>query len=105
MMEAVTQEEITILTEHYFNLYASREKQSENEIAKFLNISEGKVKGFINYVTIQKDFILSFGNLYNIIMLTTIFKPKSKNMKRQIFTINNSSNNEIVKIYQKKIGA
>lgn len=105
MMEMVTQEEVMELTEYYFNLYAKGEKQSENEIAKFLNISEGKVKGFISYVTIQKDFIPSFGNLYNIIMLTTIFKPKSKNMKRQIFTINNSSNNEMVKIYKKKIGA
>ena len=38
-------------------------------------------------------------------MLTTIFKNKSTNMKRQVVALNNSSNSEIVKIYQKKIGA
>lgn len=105
MIEMVTQEEITILTDYYFNLYARREKKTEKEIANLLNISKGKVKGFIYYVTIQKDYILSFGNLYNIIMLTTIFKNKSTNMKRQVVALNNSSNSEIVKIYQKKIGA
>ena len=47
MIEMVTQEEITILTDYYFNLYARREKKTEKEIANLLNISEGKVKGFI----------------------------------------------------------
>lgn len=105
MIEMVTPEDIIILTDYYFNLYIKGEKKTEKEIADFLKTSDGKVKGFINYVTVQKDFIPSFGNLYNIIMLTTIFKPKSKNIKRQVVALNNSSNNEIVKIYKKKIGA
>lgn len=105
MIEMVTSEEILYLTDYYFNLYASKERKNEKEIAGNLNISESKLSGFINYVTVQKDLIPSFGNLYNIIMLTTIFKPKSKNLKRQDYIVKNNTNSEIVKIYQKKIGA
>ena len=105
MIEMVTPEEILLLTDYYFNLYSKRERKDEKEIAGNLNISESKLSGFINYVTIQKDFIPSFGNLYNIIMLTTIFKPKSKNLKRQNYIVENNTDSEIVKIYQKKIGA
>lgn len=105
MVEMVTSEEILFLTDYYFSMYAKREQQSEKEIANNLNISESKLSGFINYVTVQKDFIPSFGNLYNIIMLTTIFKPKSKNLKRQNYIVKNNKDSEIVKIYQKNIGA
>lgn len=101
----VTPEEILFLTDYYFNLYATRERKNEKEISDNLNISESKLRGFINYVTVQKDLIPSFGNLYNIIMLTTIFKPKSKNLKRQNYAMKNNTDSEIVKIYQKKIGA
>ena len=34
MIEMVTQEEITILTDYYFNLYARREKKTEKEISR-----------------------------------------------------------------------
>lgn len=105
MMNIVSKEEISNLIDYYFNMFANKEKKEELEIANDLNISVSELKKLINYVSIVKNFVPSFKNLYNIIMLTTIFKPKTKDFIRQEYVLDNNQDSEIVKVYQNKINA
>lgn len=105
MINIVSKEKIGNLIDYYFNMFANKEQKEELKIATDLNISVSELKNLINYVSIEKNFVPSFKNLYNIIMLTTIFQPKTKDMIRQEYVLDNNQNSEIVKVYQKRVNA